>query len=289
MGANQLQGLPAGLDPASAVRRPAHLEGVTKEKAAARIALDRITNDPEQPREEFDPEALERLAESLRTRGQLQPVRVRWDHGKGAYIILVGERRWRAAKMAGLTELSCIIVEETLPDDERLMIQLVENALREDLRPVEQAKAYRTLMDVKGWSGNQLAKELHIAQSSVVRALSLLDLPARVQTQVEHGVLAPTVAAELAKLPDAETQAEVAQAVVDQDLTRSEVAELIKAVRAKRPAPEARPDPISYDLGDGMFVTVRWRKATGVSAAQLLRRALKLAQDQEREKNEHAA
>lgn len=282
MGTGQSQELPAGLDPATALRRPAHLEGLTREKAAARIAVDRIVRDPDQPREEFDEEALQRLANSLRTRGQLQPIRVRWDEGRGAYVILVGERRWRAAQQAGLAELSCIVVDGELPADERLMIQLVENALREDLRPVEQARAYKALMEAREWSGNQLAKELHIAQSSVVRTLALLELPAPVQAQVEQGVLAATVAAELTKLPEPAMQAEVAQAIVDQGLTRSEVAEVVKAVRARRPA-QTRPDPVEVDLGDGITVVVRYRKPTTVTAQQALRKALKVLQDRDRD------
>jgi ParB family chromosome partitioning protein len=282
MGTGQSQELPAGLDPATALRRPAHLEGLTREKAAARIAVDRIVRDPDQPREEFDEEALQRLADSLRTRGQLQPIRVRWDEGRGAYVVLVGERRWRAAQQAGLAELSCIVVDGELPADERLMIQLVENALREDLRPVEQARAYKALMEAREWSGNQLAKELHIAQSSVVRALALLELPAPVQAQVEQGALAATVAAELTKLPEPAMQAEVAQAIVDQGLTRSEVAEVVKAVRARRPA-QTRPDPVEVDLGDGITVVVRYRKPTTVTAQQALRKALKVLQDRDRD------
>jgi len=282
MGAGQSQELPAGLDPAAALRRPSHLVGLTREKAAARIAVDRIARDPDQPREEFDEEALQRLADSLRTRGQLQPIQVRWDEGRGVYVILVGERRWRAAQRAGLAELSCIVVDGELPADERLMIQLVENALREDLRPVEQARAYKALMEARGWSGNQLAKELHIAQSSVVRALALLELPAPVQAQVEQGALATTVAAELTKLPEPAMQAEVAQAIVDQGLTRSEVAEVVKAVRARRPA-QTRPDPVEVDLGDGITVVVRYRKPTTVTAQQALRKALKVLQDRDRD------
>jgi ParB family chromosome partitioning protein len=282
MGTGQSQELPAGLDPATALRRPAHLEGLTRDKAAARIAVDRIVRDPNQPREEFDEEALQRLADSLRTRGQLQPIRVRWDEGRGAYVILVGERRWRAAQLAGLAELSCIVVDGELPADERLMIQLVENALREDLRPVEQARAYKALMEARKWSGNQLAKELHMAQSSVVRALALLELPVPVQAQVEQGALAATVAAELTKLPEPAMQAEVAQAIVDQGLTRSEVTEVVKAVRARRPA-QTRPEPVELDLGDGITVVVRYRKPTTVTAQQALRKALKVLQDRDRD------
>src|SRR5690349_16533900 len=101
MGGGRGPELPAGLDPSSAVRKPAHLEGLTRDKAAARISVDRIVADPDQPRREFDPDELDRLAESLRTRGQLQPIRVRWDQGQGAYVVIMGERRWRAARMAG--------------------------------------------------------------------------------------------------------------------------------------------------------------------------------------------
>src|SRR5262245_7495776 len=137
---------------------PARLQGVTKSRNSVEIPVDRVQADPDQPREDFDEESLHRLADSLRQRGQLQPIRVRWDEDRQHYVILVGERRWRAAQMAGLPSLSCIIVEGDLGEAERLSIQLIENALREDLKPIEQAKAYRTLMEAHGWSGNQLAK-----------------------------------------------------------------------------------------------------------------------------------
>ena len=83
---------------------PAHLDGVTRAKNAASIPVEKIDRDPDQPREEFDAEALGRLAESLKARGQLQPIRVRWDEGRGVYVIVCGERRWRAARMAGLAD-----------------------------------------------------------------------------------------------------------------------------------------------------------------------------------------
>lgn len=262
---------------------PTRWQGVTRSKDALSIPVAMIIRDEAQPREEFDEEALARLAESLKGRGQLQPIRVRWDEGRGAYVILVGERRWRAAQRAGLAELQAIVMEGELPAEERLMIQLVENALREDLRPVEQARSYRRLMEAKGWSTRDLAAELHIGQASVVRALALLDLPDAVQNHVEQGALAASVAAELTKLPDAQAQAEVSQAVIRQQLTRDEVAEVIKAVRARRPAPAPRPDPVAIDLGDGTVVTIKWKKANGVAPLQALRRATRQIQDQGRD------
>ena len=128
---------------------------MAKSKDAVEIPLDKIVPDPDQPREEFDPEALERLAESLKTRGQLQPIRVRWDEAQGKYVIICGERRWRAARMAGLATMSCVVSEGPIDAGELLALQLIENCLREDLRPIEQARAFKSLMDRNGWSGNQ--------------------------------------------------------------------------------------------------------------------------------------
>jgi ParB family chromosome partitioning protein len=260
---------------------PERWRGVERSRDMAMIPVAKIDRDLDQPRQEFDEEELARLAESLRIRGQLQPIRVRWDEGRGVYMILAGERRWRAARIAGLDKLACVIHEGALAEDEKLAMQLVENALRTDLKPVEQARAYRRLMDAKGYSTRDLAAELHIAQTSVVRALALLDLPTEVQVRVEGGELAATVAAELARLPDSNLQAEVAEAVVAEGLTRTEVTELVQAVKARRPAPDRRPEPITIDLGD-CSVTVRWKKASETTALQALRKAAKQIQGLER-------
>ncbi len=278
MGAPSRGRVPAGMDGIAAVGKPAHLEGTAREKGALRISVDRIVPDADQPRTEFDEEDLGRLAESLKARGQLQPVRVRWDQGRGVYVLVMGERRWRAAKLAGLTELSCIVHEGEIDAGERLALQLVENALRADLTPIEQARAYRRLMDAQDWSARQLADELQLAPSTVTRALALLELPETVQDHVDRGDLPARAAYELAKLDDASAQAEVAQAAVDQKLSRSEVADVVAAVRAKRPAPALKPEPVMLDLGEGCTVTIRWKKAGGPDEIQALRKALKLAQ-----------
>jgi ParB family chromosome partitioning protein len=262
---------------------PAHLQGVVRSKDVSLIELDRIVRDPDQPREEFEAEALDRLAQSLRSRGQLQPIRVRWAEEQGAYVIVCGERRWRAARMAGMASLACVIVDGPLAQDELLAVQLVENAVREDLRPIEQAGAYRRLMEAKGWSARQLAGELAIHHAQVVRALALLELPEAVQHQVEQGALAPATAYEIGKLPEPTMQAEVARAAVQEGLKRSEVAELVQAVKARRPAPATRPDPVIFDLGDGLSITIRWKKANGVDLVKALRLALKLAQERGRD------
>jgi ParB family chromosome partitioning protein len=196
-------------------------------------------------------------------------------------VIVSGERRWRAASLAGVASLACVEVKGEPTPESILEDQLVENCLRSDLTPVEAARAFKALMARRGYSARQLAETLALSHMSVNRALALLDLPASVQEHVEHGVLAPSVAVAVSRLP-ADVQEEVAAAAVAEGLTRSEVSDLVRAVKAKRPAPAPRPDPLVLDVGDGVTVTVRWRKPTGVSVAQLLRRALKAVAGQER-------
>lgn len=272
--------------PGMAPRVPNRYDGVTRPREALTIPVAMIRPDPDQPRKEFDPEDLAMLAESLRTRGQLQPIRVRWDvaanEGKGGWLIVSGERRWRAAGMAGLETVHAIEAKGEATADDILEDQLVENAVRADLKPIEQAHAYRALIERRGYSGRQLAERLAISHMSVQRALALLDLPAVVQDQVEQGAISPATAFEVGKLDDPAEQAELAQAVVEQKLTRSEVAAAVQAVRAKRPTPAAKPTPVDLDLGDGTTVRIAWKKANGISPAQALRRATKMLQERER-------
>jgi ParB family transcriptional regulator, chromosome partitioning protein len=247
---------------------PARLQGIAKAKDVALIPLAKIGPDPDQPREEFDPEALQRLADSLRERGQLQPIRVRWDEGRGQYVIVCGERRWRAAEMAGLPTMSCIIMEGAIEPSELLALQLIENCVREDLKPIEQAKAFRTLMDRNGWSTRDLAAKLAIVQPQIVRTLALLDLPDTIQEKVEQGALAPATAYEISKVEDPAAQAELAARVVAEGLSRQEtVAEVRRA--AGRPA-RAK----GRGVGKGKKLTPRvFRSSTARVTVELLKKA----------------
>jgi ParB family chromosome partitioning protein len=214
---------------------PARWQGVVKSKAAAEIPTDKIGPDPNQPRESFDEDSLDRLAESMKARGQLQPIRVRWDEGRGSYVIICGERRWRAAQRAAMPMMTCIVVDGTLNSAELLSVQLVENALREDLKPIEQAKAFRALMDRNGWSARQVARELAYPQSSLVKILELLELPVSVQEHVERGELAVTTAYELRRIADPVEQAMVADLVTKRRLTRDEAEQIVRE-RSTRPS-----------------------------------------------------
>jgi ParB family transcriptional regulator, chromosome partitioning protein len=272
---------PPGMSLDHAQRVPARLQGVSKSKNAVDIPVAKIQRDPGQPREEFEPEALERLADSLKNKGQLQPIRVRWDEGRGAYVIIMGERRWRAAVMAGLSVMTCVVHEGVLDPGEQLAIQLVENALREDLRPVEQAKAYRRLMETHGWSGNRLAKELAIDQASVSRALSLLELPDAVQAQVDSGALPSRTAYEIGKLGDVSEQIALAERVAAGEISREQVQSTVKARKIGMSASAAAPAPrreIRFDDGAKIVVTLPPGAAGMEAAIEMLRRGIKKLQ-----------
>lgn len=276
---------------------PARLVGVTRSRDVSEIELDRIIADPDQPRKEFDLDALGRLADSLRRKGQLQPIQVRWDEGAQRYVVLLGERRWRAAHLAEMTKLQCVVREAPLDDDERLAIQVVENCLREDLSPLEQAQAFRTLMDREDWNMERLAEELAVSRSQVVKALSLLKLPESVQRQVEQGGLASSSAYEIAKLADPVEQVRMAAVAVEQGLTRDDLAQQVKAAspRRKQKAKPAkrRVQPVRvFRLAGYKIVLDRKAGVEPGSAVEALReaiRCLEAEQAQQVERDDAAA
>jgi ParB family transcriptional regulator, chromosome partitioning protein len=217
---------------------PVQLQGVSRNKDAAHIPTEKIGSDPAQPREEFDEAELEKLAESLRTRGQLQPITVYWDEARTLYVLVCGERRWRAAKLAGIPTMTATILARAPEAGERLALQCIENLLRSDLRPLEEAKAYRELMSLNGWSAAQLSRELAVSESKVTRAMALLELPEPVQTQVESGILPPATAYEISKVADQVEQAELATRVVRDKLSRQDTARVVRERKEARAGSE---------------------------------------------------
>jgi ParB family chromosome partitioning protein len=208
-------------------------KGASRIKDALAIKVEQIIPDPDQPRKEFDPDSLAELAASLKARGQLQPVRVRYSQEAGRWVIIAGERRYRAAIMAGLPTLVCIESTREQTSDDILEDQLVENCIREDLKPIEQAHAFRALMDRRGWSYRQLGATLNLSSAHITRVMALLDLPAAVQEQVEQGTLAPATAYELSKVEDPEAQRALVERVVSKGMNRAEVVEAVR--RASKP------------------------------------------------------
>ena len=165
--------------PKDAGRRPVRNFG--------RIDVGQVMADPSQPREAFSDESIERLAKSIQEQGQLSPIRVRWSDEHRKWMIVAGERRWRASLRAGLPTIECHFHEGELAPSEILEQQLIENCLREDLRPTEEAKAFQRLMDLNGWNQKKLATALRVSETRVTRVLSLLKLPQEIRDDLDSG------------------------------------------------------------------------------------------------------
>jgi len=154
-------------------------------KDVTTVQLRNIQPNPFQPRTEFDEERLTELAESIKQQGVIQPLIVEQD--RDVYTIIAGERRFRAARMAGLSEVPVILRKFT--DDEKLEIALIENIQREDLNPIEEAKAYRKLMERNNLSQDSLAKKIGKKRSTVANSMRLLKLPEDMQISIVNGEL----------------------------------------------------------------------------------------------------
>ncbi|PIE04885.1 MAG: chromosome partitioning protein ParB [Spirochaetales bacterium] len=152
------------------------------------LPLARIQPNPEQPRTKFDPAALSELAESIRQQGIIQPILAE-KKSDGTFIIIAGERRWRAAKEAGLEEVPVIVRDFTR--EQKLEIALVENIQREDLSPLEEARAYYNLMEALNLSQQEVADKVGKNRSTVANSLRLLKLPESIKASMEEGELTP--------------------------------------------------------------------------------------------------
>lgn len=211
-----------------------------------------VENNSNQPRKNFDPEALAQLADSIRQHGVLQPLTVR-KMDSGYYQIIAGERRWRAARMAGLNEVPVIIVEAD--DQAATEIAMIENLQREDLNPIEEASGYRTLIDLYHMTQEDVAGRVGKSRSAVANALRLLDLSDVVRVFVEEGRLSAGHARALIPL-SAELQARAAKEIMDGGLSVRQTERLAKqmmlASKKREPVYTKTqvndPDEIDYTL-----------------------------------------
>ena len=211
------------------------------------LPIERVEPREDQPRQQFDETALAELMESIRQYGLIQPITVR-PLDSGYYQIIAGERRWRAAREAGLTEVPVRVVEA---DDRRAMeLALVENLQREDLNPIEEAKGYRTLMTEYGLTQEEASAAVGKSRPAVANALRLLNLSAPVLELVERGELSSGHARALLPLADATKQLEAAQAVVQRHLsvrqTETLAARLVKQAAEAKPVKTTREITVDY-------------------------------------------
>ncbi len=200
------------------------------------LPITKVEPRKEQPREYFDEAALQELSESIAQFGLIQPIVAR-KLDTGYYQIIAGERRWRASRMAGLKEVPVRIIEA---DDRRTAeLALVENLQREDLNPIEEAKGYKTLIEVYGMTQEEAAKSVGRSRPAITNSMRLLSLSNEVLTLVETGKLSAGHARALVPITDAKKQLAAANEVIDKGLSVRKTEEL--AAKAQRPEAPAKP------------------------------------------------
>lgn len=204
------------------------------------LPLREIEPDPGQPRKTFDDETLAELSASIAEHGLLQPIAVR-PKPSGGYLIVAGERRWRASRMAGLTEVPVIVKDVT--DEQAMELALVENLQREDLDPVEEATGIRELMTRCDLTQEQAARKLGKSRSSLANSLRLLSLPETVLELLKSGFITIGHAKVVLGLPTPELQEEAAQMIADNQLNVRQAEALCKKLAKPAKEPVAAPLP----------------------------------------------
>ena len=227
--ANKIGGLGRGLDALFAQNT------LEDGLSTVTLPLDEIIPNKEQPRKQFDEEALADLSASIAQHGVLQPLLVR-PMPDGTYQLVAGERRWRASRMAGLTEVPVVIRD--MDEQQAAELALIENLQREDLNPMEEAIGYRTLMESYGMTQEQTAQVVNKSRPAVANALRLLQLPEEVTDMVAAGELSAGHARTVLMFEGEEAQIAAAHATVDKGLSVRELERMAKAAKAKPRTPK---------------------------------------------------
>lgn len=193
-------------------------------ESVSKISINLIRANEKQPRKNFDKEKIEQLSESIKEHGIVQPIVLKKEDD--TYIIIAGERRWRAAKAAGIKEVPAVIMD--LTDKEVLEISLIENIQREDLNPIEEAFAYKRLLDEFSLTQEELSKRVGKSRTAVTNCLRLLNLDSRVQEYLIEGIISEGHGRALLAVSDKELQFSLAKTVIDESLNVRDIEKLIK-------------------------------------------------------------
>lgn len=217
------------------------------------VAFDEIDIFASQSREVFDPTELENLAASIKQNGLLQPGVAWLDEGRGRFLLVCGERRMRASKLAGLATMPVKVVRGKLTQSQLLEMNISENLQRSSLNPVERAKSFRRMMQLEGITAREVAARLKVSDAMVSRDLAILDLSPELQQQVASGVLPSSVAASLARLDDDESRRFLADQFGTGNLSREEVAaevnkQLNKTTRTKAAKVSGKLEGVSFSF-----------------------------------------
>ena len=229
-------------------------EEVTVEKGDSKtmIPLNSIKNNSEQPRKSFDNEKIAELAESIKHHGIIQPLILKQDGDN--YLIVAGERRWRAAKMLGLKEVPAVVMD--LTDDKQILeISLIENIQRQDLNPIEEALAYKRLLMEFKLTQEELSKRIGKSRTAITNTMRLINLDERVQQYLIEGIISEGHGRTLLSINDNDQQYEIAQKVIDEKLSVRELEKLIKTIsnennKAKEQSKVKELNPYYKDIRD---------------------------------------
>lgn len=208
------------------------------------VKITKVEPNREQPRKNFDEDALQELADSIKQFGLLQPILV--QDRKTYYEIIAGERRWRAAKLAGLKEVPVII--KTFTEQEIVEISLIENIQREDLNPIEEAQAYKRLLTEFKLTQDEVAERVSKSRTTVTNSMRLLKLDEKVQQMIIDEMITTGHARALIGIEDKNMQYELAQKIFDEKLNVREVEKLVKNIQSPKPKKEPKKVNVSLEL-----------------------------------------
>lgn len=211
-------------------------------ESVTQLALAKVEPNPNQPRKVFDQQALEELAESIRLHGVITPITVRRGEKDGYYQIIAGERRWRAARLAGLKEIPAMVLEAG--ESEVMELALIENLQRQDLNPIEEAEGYELLMQQFGMTQEEVAHRVVKSRSAVANALRLLGLPDEVRTMVAEGKLSGGHARAVLAVQEEDKRVDAARQMVGMSVRQAEA--LAKRLN-KKPVQKPQPQGFSVD------------------------------------------
>ncbi|MFZ5476102.1 MAG: ParB/RepB/Spo0J family partition protein [Myxococcota bacterium] len=233
-----------------------------------RLAPAQLVPNPEQPREVFATSALEELAASMRVHGVLVPLVARRDE-RGGYVLIAGERRWRAAQLAGLADVPVVVRAKPPSAAEQLELALIENLQREDLDPIEAALGYQRLVRKYGHSQEEVARQVGKDRATVANALRLLKLPEAGLRALREGRISAGHARALLSVEEPEQFAEVLATVIARELSVRATERLVRALKQPKPTKKAGPDRAVARLGEqltralGTRVALQPRKGGG--------------------------
>lgn len=241
-------------------------------QSTARLPIHEIEPNREQPRQEFEETALRELADSIVSHGVLQPLLVR-PRKDGGYQLVAGERRWRAARMAGLSEVPVVVRE--LSDTETMLCALIENLQREDLNPVEEAQGFQTVMQTLSLTQEEAAQALGKSRPAVTNALRLLKLPQEMLQLVREGTLSAGHARALLSVSDVQLQLQIAREIIEKQLSVRQAEAIAANVEKQTEKPEQKPRrreayfqevelALTGALGRKVQVITRGKSANGV-------------------------